>query len=136
MCPSIQQNEAGILSYSYISNLHPMYVSGRQGLLAWYLRGSRLAEVRRLVFNKRAGSECLRPEKLTDDYVMDHCFVVMLRLDPFSMMTDARPFLYVCTCSYTSACVDLCSRPSAKFLMRSIEAAYHRKLSKEDDGRQ
>ena len=126
MCPSIQQNEADILSYSYMSNLHPMYLAGKACLPGTYLPGSRLAEVRRLVFNKRAESESLRPEKLTDDYVMDHCFVVMLRLDPFSMMTDARPFLNVCTCSYKSACVDLWS----------FEAAYHRKLSKEDDGHQ
>ena len=128
--------ERGGHTFIFIHLKSASHVSGRQGLLAWYLPGSRLAEVRRLVFNKRAESESLRPEKLTDDYVMDHCFVVMLRLDPFSMMTDARPFLYVCTCSYTSVCVDLCSRPSAKFLMRSIEAAYHRKLSKEDDGHQ
>ena len=65
-----------------------------QSLLPLRMRGSRLAEVRRLVFNKRAGTECLRPERLTDEFVMDHCFVIMLRLDPFSMMTDARPFLY------------------------------------------
>ena len=118
--------ERGGHTFIFIHLKSASHVSGRQGLLAWYLPGSRLAEVRRLVFNKRAGSECLRPEKLTDDYVMDHCFVVMLRLDPFSMMTDARPFLNVCTCSYTSACVDLWS----------FEAAYHRKLSKEDDGHQ